>query len=501
MRVVPNSLFGRLVLAQVAYGVIVVVAFALIAELTHSRFHYKATQRQARDWAAQIVARHHVIAELPTFTAHDVQAIETALAHIGASNPGAAFYLVAADDGAIAAASLAREQIRTPTVDLAPVRALLEQRAALPVMIEDPVEPGMWRIFSAVRLEGREQPPAYLLMLLQGPDTRGFLAAYRSDFLVSDSLVLATGVTVPALATAVLLLFMIVRPIRRIRSTLASLERSHGPQGGDSGGGDNDRGIPELERLSRDVDAMAHKIVELLQRLQDDDRSRRELFANLSHDLRSPLTVIGACLDALATADGKLSDVPSRELIDRAATQVRFLAGLVESQFELANLQRPDYRPHPEPLFIAELVHDVVAKFIDRARKRKLELVMEGAPSEVRVLADAILIERALDNLIDNAIRHAQGATRVTIALRELAHDIEVRVSDDGIGLPPAFGDWLDGRTSALPDDVRSATSRSGLGLAIVRRIVELHGSRLVLEACGGGGVCLSFRLPRCDRQ
>lgn len=501
MRLVPNSLFGRLVLAQVAYGMIVVVAFALIAELTHSRFHYKATQQQARDWATQIVARHPVLTELPTFTAHDVQAIDAALAHIGASNPGASFYLVAADDGAIVAASLGREQIRAPTVDLAPVRALLEQRAALPVMIEDPVEPGTWRIFSAARLEGRGQPPSYLLMLLQGPDTRGFLAAYRSDFLVSDSLILATGVTVPALATAVLVLFMIVRPIRRIRSTLASLEKSYGPQGGDSRGGGNDRGIPEMERLSRDVDAMAHKIAELLQRLQDDDRSRRALFANLSHDLRSPLTVIGACLDALATADGTLSGVPSRELIDRAAAQVRYLARLVDSQFELANLQRPEYRPHSEPLFIAELVHDVVAKFISQARARDLALMIEGAPSEARVLADAVLIERALDNLIDNAIRHAQHATRVTITLRELAHEIEISVRDDGIGLPPAFCDWLDGRTSAIPDEVRSATRRSGLGLAIVRRIVELHGSRLVLEACGGGGVCLSFRLPRCDRQ
>jgi hypothetical protein len=176
--------------------------------------------------------------------------MDAALARLGDGHPGIEPYLIG-DDGRILAASVSRDRIRRPVFDMATVRAWLDGSGGLPMMVADPVQPERKRIFSAAPLGDGERK--YLVLLLQVPDTGGFLAAY-TGFLLSDSLKLALGVMLPALATAVLLLFMILKPIRRIKRTLSSLERKQldlgvrdiviGPR----------RPVSELDQVSCDVD-------------------------------------------------------------------------------------------------------------------------------------------------------------------------------------------------------------------------------------------------------
>lgn len=485
----PKSLFGRLVVAQIAYGAIVVLAFALIAEYTHGRFHYKATQHQARDWATRHVASHPVLKG-------DAGTMDAALVRLGDGHPGIEPYLIG-DDGRILAASVSRDRIRRPVFDMATVRAWLDGSGGLPMMVADPVQPERRRIFSAAPLGdgGRK----YLVLLLQVPDTEGFLAAY-TGFLLSDSLKLALGVMLPALATAVLLLFMILKPIRRIKRTLSSLERKQldlgvrdiviGPR----------RPVSELDQVSCDVEAMARKIADLLQRFKDDESSLRELFATLSHDLRTPLAIVKGTLGSLTTRTSSHPDGEIRALVRGAVMQVQYLERMLDKQFELANLQRPDYGIEEEPVYIADLIHDVVLKFAARANAHALDLKFIGDPlANFRVSADVMLIERVLDNLIDNAIRHAKGATRVMLEVHAAPDDVQVCVWDDGPGLPQALEAWLQGQTLTRPPRSRTDTSGSGLGFRIVLRILELHSSRLIVSRADRRGTCLSFRLFRYD--
>lgn len=478
-RLWPRSLFGRLVLAQVVYGVAVAIAFAAIAELTHSRFHLEATQRQALSWAADILARHSPLNDPLPATPQDAARSAYVLREIGKANPGATLYLLS-PDGIVVATSLAREAIVRPDVDPAPIRSLLSRREALPILVADPAAPDVMRPFSVAPLGSADAPQGYLLMLLQGLDTSASFVAHAS-FLLSDSLALAAGVTVPALATALILLSMILRPVRRMSATLATLAREHLTPGNGLAPADSAANASELEQLNRQVEAMAQRIRELLQRLSDDDRALREMFASLSHDLRTPLMVIEDCLESVTRQRGQLSAEQVRETVASAAAQSHSLARLVESVFELATLQRPEYRINPEPFVAAELVHDVAAKFAARASAHGVRLEVGGATSSSRVHADPMLIERVLDNLIDNAIRHA-GATRISIELAETPFAVDILVRDDGVGLPPALQAALASGGSISGSASRSPR-RGGLGLNIVRRILELHGSRLVAEA------------------
>ncbi|MFZ5555946.1 MAG: sensor histidine kinase [Pseudomonadota bacterium] len=491
MRWLPRSLFGHLVLTQIAYGLVVALSFLVILELTHTRFHLEASQRQGLDWAREIVSEHAALAAAVGSRADS--RVQDLLAQLGKANPSANFYLLDRS-GRILAASLPLARLKATTVDLAPVRALLENRKRLPLLVRDPAQPDTPRVFSVTPIGGRPpEPAAYFLMVLLGPSTDAYLVAH-SSYPLSDALIMVTGVTVPALAAAVILLFLVLRPIRAIRRTIEAVEReqlaeSPGPAPRSL------EDVSELEQLSRHFDEMAGRVVELLRRLRDDDRKMREMFANVSHDLRTPLAVIQGCLETLVLKENSLSPGQARQLLAAAAAQTRSLTQLVETIFELSKLQSPEYRLHREVFSVTELVHEVAAKFSVRAERRGITLRVIGEDKHIHVHADVLLVERVLDNLIDNAIKHAQGATKIYLITRDLPDRAEIAVSDDGDGLPAEVQEQLSRDDSLSPRYAGATEKGMGLGLSIVRRILELHGSRLELVRTGIAGTKLRFAL------
>ncbi|MFZ5510076.1 MAG: sensor histidine kinase [Pseudomonadota bacterium] len=495
MRWLPRSLFGRLVLTQIAFGLVVAVAFLVVIEATHTRFHLEASQRQGLDWARAILAQNPALRE--AVTAADARLPEL-LAQLARANPSANFYLVGRD-GWVLAASLPPTQLKATTVDLAPVRALLQNHHGLPVLLRDPAQPDDLRIFSAAAVGSADHPDAYFLMVRRAPATAATYLAAHASFPLSDALALVTGVTVPALTAAVILLFLVLRPIRAIRRTIESVEREQLAQSpGPASGSRED--VSELEQLSRHFDEMAGRVIELLRRLRDDDRKMREMFANVSHDLRTPLAVIQGCLETLLLKENSLSS-QARQLVTAATAQTRSLTHLVETIFELSKLQSPGYRLHREVFSITELIHEVAAKFSARAERRGIALRVIGEDRHIYIHADVLLIERVLDNLIDNAIKHGQDATKIYLIMRDMPDRVEIAVSDDGKGLPPEVQEHLSRDGSLSPRYAGATEQGLGLGLSIVRRILELHGSRLELVRSGVAGTKLRFALFKSDRQ
>lgn len=492
MRLLPCSLFGRLVLAFIVYGVLVALAFAAIVEFTHARFHLETSQRRALGWAGAIAARYQPILEPAAASEAGRRAVASLLTRLGEDNPGSDFYLIGGN-GTILAASRPLAAVAPRTVDTGPIRALLSNPDRLPVLVDDPSAPGESRVFSAAAVGPASAPAAWFVMLLRGAQAPAFLTAHALHRL-SDSLALAAGVTIPALAIASVILFMILQPMRRISASIASLELGQEGKSTDFATPIAPR-TSELDHLGRHVDAMVQRIGEFLHRQRDNDRQLREMFSHLSHDLRTPLAVLDGCLDALMRKDERMDAAERQRLLRAAATQSRSLGRLVDSIFALARLQRPDYQLEREPFCIAEAVHDIALKFAARAQDHAIALEVTDSGRHLRVDADVLLVERVLDNLIDNAIRHARGATRIAISLRAIRDGVEVSVSDDGPGLPPAVAARFATHAPCARRFPRSVGGDLGLGLGIVCRILELHGTRLELVRSGGAGVTFRFVL------
>ena len=221
---------------------------------------------------------------------------------------------------------------------------------------------------------------------------------------------------------------------------------------------------------------------------------RSDVVANVSHDLRMPLVAMRGYLELLATRDEQLSAEERQRYVGIALRQCEHLGRLVDELLELARL---DYKAPPlvrESFAPAELASDVVHTFALAAERQGVDLAAVAAERLPLVDADLGLIERVLDNLIDNALQHTARGGSVRIVVARGGGGVGVRVSDTGAGIAPADLPHVFDR------HWRGAASRrrvgGGLGLAIAQRIVSLHGGRLEVESELSRGTSFSFTLP-----
>jgi signal transduction histidine kinase len=237
--------------------------------------------------------------------------------------------------------------------------------------------------------------------------------------------------------------------------------------------------------------------------LRRTDHFRREGVSNLSHDLRSPLTATVACLETLdGRWGGDATRADDRRLVEIALRNTRNAAAMVQSLGDLAKLDEPEFDLRTEAVDTAELLDDIALRFGERAARQGVRLQSDparaGDGGGARAQVDVELFERAVANLLDNALKFCPAGSTVTIASRARAGRIEVSVADDGPGIPAAdlphlFDRFYQSRSSATP---ASAEAGSGLGLAIVKRIAELHGGDVGVESPAEGGTRVVLRFP-----
>jgi signal transduction histidine kinase len=232
------------------------------------------------------------------------------------------------------------------------------------------------------------------------------------------------------------------------------------------------------------------------------DHFRREGVSNLSHDLRSPLTATVACLETLdGRWVGDLQRADDRRLVEVALRNTRNAARLVQSLGDLAKLDEPQFKLNAELVDAGELLDDICLRFAERAAQQGVLLRAEhGADSEVAPFAmlDVELFERAVANLVDNALKFCPPGAAITLAAAVVQDVVQVRVSDTGPGiaaadLPQLFDRFYQSRQTVAP---ATGEGGKGLGLAIVKRIAELHGGQVAVSSTLGQGSRVTLAVP-----
>jgi hypothetical protein len=172
------------------------------------------------------------------------------------------------------------------------------------------------------------------------------------------------------------------------------------------------------------------------------------------------------------------------------------LATLINELFELARLDFKGVQLDWEPFSLAELAADVLQKFQPDAAGKQVALRLEAAPHAPRVQADLGLIERVLGNLVGNAIRHTPAGGVVTVRLRVEGDRILVQVADTGHGIAAGELPFVFDRLYRGVDGRTGDAASVELGLAIAKRILDLHGSAIEASSDASSGTCFSFHLP-----
>lgn len=256
----------------------------------------------------------------------------------------------------------------------------------------------------------------------------------------------------------------------------------------------------ELERLhAAEGQQRALDEVKLLRdRLQDENvYLRRELIANVSHDLRSPLASLRGYLETVLLKEQMLSEADRRDYLEIALRDAQQIQALIDELFELARLDFDGYRIEAEPVQLGELARDVAQKLGLEAERRCVRLDLDVEAELGLAHADIGLIERALTNLLDNALAHTPSGGRVELSARVQGAQLLLRVSDNGSGISSQDLPHIFERFYRADKSRRRGASGAGLGLAIVKRIVELHGGQIHVDSAVGRGTSFDFTLPR----
>lgn len=255
-------------------------------------------------------------------------------------------------------------------------------------------------------------------------------------------------------------------------------------------------GQDELDRLTYAYNLMTSHIQMQMEEIAESNALRRDLIAGVSHDLRTPLASLRGYLETLILKDKTLSAEDRLTYLDIAFRQSDRTARLVEQLFELAKLEELERRIDLEPFQLSELVQDVLLKFGLLAKEKNVSLHGRFMPDAPMISGNIQMIERLLDNLLENAIRHTPDGGNVTVSVSVEGENLRLTVSDTGEGISEQDIQHVFRRFYRGGQAGHTISEGAGLGLAIVKRIAELHGGGTSIRSQMGVGTCLVVELP-----
>jgi len=411
-------------------------------------------------------------------------------------SPNSGLYLLDDEGRVLASSGDDRHDTRGFRVELEPLRTAIAAGSDAPLVSSDPERDGHHCLVAARPVMAGGQSVGWLYVVSRGNELSGqepgLIRSYAVRTAVTISLMtLAIGVllTISMLALLTRPLISLTRVVEGVRDSGFSQELCGSIL-------PNCARDDEIGRLSRTFRDTFERLRVEMQRVEQTDARRREMVASVSHDLRTPLTALIGLLETIRMKADTMPADQQQALLERALQNGHHLQRLTDALAELARLDNPEFETHPEPIAIGELADDVVQRFAERAAADGLQLAIEYPDGLPLANVDAGLVERALANLLDNAIRVTPPGGRVLVRVLRDGAGVRLEVSDTGPGVAPEDQPRVFERFYQA-NRHRDLRGSAGLGLAIVRRVAELHGGQAGLQSRPGQGSTFFIALPQ----
>ncbi len=485
-----RTLYAKLALVLCVLFCLIGGVFLVAALYAAHLYQQEVVQRLNRDLAGYIVKEHVLMSDDEVNQAGLEELFHTLMI----INPSVELYLLD-PEGRVLAYSAAPGKVQREQVSLAPVASLLGGTTRLPVLGDDPRSADRRKAFSVAPIETDGRRQGYIYAILGGEQVDDIVGLLRNSYIMRWSAAGVAAALVFALAAGLLVFALLTRRLRSLSQAMEAFKRSDFSR---ELAYEPGRSSDEIDRLGLTFTGMAERIGSQLARLRDTDALRRELVANVSHDLRTPLSSLKGYLETLLLKDASLSEAERCRYLETASRHAERLSRLVEELFELAKLDAREIQPHVEPFSLGELIQDVMQKFRLRAREQGIQIEVDMAPDAPFAAADIGMIERVLDNLIENALQHTPAGGTIRLALETRGDHVRVKVADTGRGIPAEDLPHIFERFYRK-DPEAGGHGGAGLGLAIAQRIVELHGGRLSVDSAQSRGSVFGFDLPTHD--
>ena len=409
---------------------------------------------------------------------HDMMAINRSIEVYLLDKSGKILYSVVLDHS---------EDSEVKKVSLTPIKTFIATKGEQYILGDDPRNPGKQKIFSAAPFEvdGKE---GFIYIILAGQELQQ----------VSDNLMgryyskLGIGATILSMLFAGLIgllsIWFLTKNLRLMTGTVRRFQE------GDLEARIENPKDSDIEVFANSFNAMADTIVDNMEKMKSVDLLRRELIANVSHDLRTPLAILKGYVETLQMKKDTLTESEKQEYLQITHDNIDKLSNLINQLFEYSKLEAEQVTPVKEPFSITELSHDLIAKFEVLAKQKQIDLQLNNPNENCMVYADVSLVERALQNLIENAIKYTEPKGEVKLSLNHKKNQIEISITDTGKGIPVGEQPFIFDRYKQV--DKSTNKQGYGLGLAIVKKIMDLHDTTITVLSKPKEGSSFIFNLP-----
>lgn len=385
-------------------------------------------------------------------------------------------------------------KIKRDSVDLQPIQQFLNTDVQFPLKGDDPRNEDGYKVFSAAEIKENGQFQGYLYIVLGGEQYDDAVAMLGESYIFDSTMNILLLALITALVGGVLVFSFQTRRLRRLGSAMSDYADDNSEQRTQTRYQVSEHSTDEIEALGTQFNQMADKINGQVDELKKMDSVRREMVANVSHDLRTPLTAMQGYLETLVLQHGDISKESQLEYIQTALSHSKHLTGLVEELFELAKLDSCESVVYAEPFSMCELVMDVAQKYQLSAEQKQIDIHTDLNPKAPLIHGDLAMMQRVLENLIDNGLRHTPSGGTITISVDVDSSNVVVKIVDTGCGIPKEDVSRIFDRFYQQ-DSTRTKSSNAGLGLAIVHRILELHQSAIQVSSEVNEGTTFSFEM------
>lgn len=518
-----RTLYSKLATAFLALLLLLGALYIGVTLFTTQMYLQEVNQKLNRTLADNLVAEKHLLSDGKV----NEEALKEIFHMLMVINPTIEIYLLG-PEGSILAYSAPPGKVKREGVSLTPLKEFLNQDPTFPLLGDDPRDKTRQKVFSVASISGNNQLQGFLYVILGGEAFDTTAQMLRGSYILRLSTWAIAGGILFTLVAGLLIFNLLTRRLTRLTRAMETFQRGNFSKPLALSEGYKSKNRDEIDQLGITFHNMAERIQIQMNQLKETDKLRRELVANVSHDLRTPLAALQGYLETLQLKEGQLSPEEQRSYLNIATRHSERLGKLISELFELARLDSHEIKPHMELFSISELIQDVGQKFKLTSEKKDIQLRTNLSPDIPFVSADIGLIERVLENLIENALRFTPEGGSISISLIKkentlnktlpqiiyekenqnnvLAWDnhaklktnglVIVEVSDTGCGITPEEIPYIFNRFYRISKESSPRGDGAGLGLAIAKRILELHGSSIEVKSDLNSGTTFIFYLP-----
>ena len=498
-----KSLFAKLSFALFLVMTLLGSGFFLIERYSTQNYYEEITQRLNASIAMYVTGERQLMEDF--VVNHEALSLLAQQAMI--INPTVEVFLLDTG-GNILAHAFPPESIVQNKVDLSPVKALIGGNVEMPLRGTDPRNLDREKIFSAFPVLHNDVLQGYLYAVLGGAKYDELANAVRDSYVLRLSAGALLAIVLGAFLVGLLVFWLFTRRLSLLTTSVRAFtdsgfgENTQGLEAGrilpgtDYRTSKSDNNADEIGQLEFAFSAMANKLYEQFENLKKTDQLRRELVSNVSHDLRTPLASMHGYVETLLIKNNELSPEKRREYLEIARKHTQRLGDLIGDLFELSKLDSASIHPTLETFSLAELLHDTVHEFSLEAESREVSLAIDTADDPSIVYADIGLMQRVLENLIRNALKFTPAGGEINIRLDKKPGAVAVAIEDTGCGIAEEDLEHVFDRFYRAENTTQESANNAGLGLAIVRKILDLHGSRITVSSRLDRGTCFEFDLP-----